>query len=108
MPWRDGSFPKGFARENVYPAEVEKVILEHHAVLEVSVIGVPDPKFGEGIKAVCVLKPRGTQCGIMSPSAQELIDLSINSSEKSISTFVFGRERVTRSHRLARQANNHT
>jgi long-chain acyl-CoA synthetase len=60
--------------ENVYPAEVEQVILEHPAVLEVCVIGVPDPKFGEGIKAVCVLKPTGTRCGIMSPSAQELID----------------------------------
>ncbi|MEK6534931.1 MAG: AMP-binding protein [Thermodesulfobacteriota bacterium] len=54
--------------ENVYPAEVEKVVLEHPAVLEVSVIGVPDPKFGEGIKAVCVLKP-----GARLP-AQELID----------------------------------
>lgn len=43
--------------ENVYPAEVEKTIMEHPAVYEVSVIGVPDPEFGEGIKAVCVLKP---------------------------------------------------
>ncbi len=43
--------------ENVYPIEVEKVVLEHQDVVEVSVIGVPDPKFGEGIKAVCVLKP---------------------------------------------------
>jgi len=43
--------------ENVYPIEVEKVILEHPCVQEVSVIGVPDPKFGEGIKAICVLKP---------------------------------------------------
>ncbi|MBU1149591.1 MAG: AMP-binding protein [Proteobacteria bacterium] len=60
--------------ENVYPAEVEKVVLEHPGILEVSVIGVPDPKFGEGIKAVCVLKSMGTRCGIMSPSAQELID----------------------------------
>ncbi|HBB17163.1 MAG TPA: AMP-dependent synthetase [Syntrophus sp. (in: bacteria)] len=54
--------------ENVYPAEVEKVVLEHPAVLEVSVIGVPDPKFGEGIKAVCVLKPE------VQLSVQELID----------------------------------
>ncbi len=60
--------------ENVYPAEVEKVVLEHPAVLEVSVIGVPDPKFGEGIKAVCVLKPMGSRCDIIAPSAQELID----------------------------------
>ncbi|MFW2367660.1 MAG: AMP-binding protein [Desulforhopalus sp.] len=42
--------------ENVYPAEVEAVILEHPAVEAVSVIGVPDPKFGEGVKAVCQLK----------------------------------------------------
>ncbi len=42
--------------ENVYPVEVEKAILEHPDVQEVSVIGVPDPKFGEGIKAICVLK----------------------------------------------------
>ncbi|WP_457575277.1 AMP-binding protein [Desulfomarina sp.] len=41
--------------ENVFPAEVEKVILEHEAVQEVCVFGVPDPKFGEGIKAVCAL-----------------------------------------------------
>lgn len=42
--------------ENVYPAEVETVIKEHPSIAAVSVIGVPDPKFGEGIKAVCVLK----------------------------------------------------
>lgn len=41
--------------ENVYPAEVEKVILEHPAVVETVVIGVPDPKWKEGIKAVCRL-----------------------------------------------------
>ncbi|MBW1797795.1 MAG: AMP-binding protein [Deltaproteobacteria bacterium] len=43
--------------ENVYPVEVEKAILEHEKVAEVSVIGVPDKKWGEAIKAVCVLKP---------------------------------------------------
>ncbi len=42
--------------ENVYPAEVEKVILEHPVVEDVSVIGVPDSQWGEAIKAVCVLK----------------------------------------------------
>ncbi len=42
--------------ENVYPAEVEEVILQHTDIAEVSVIGVPDPQFGEGVKAVCVLK----------------------------------------------------
>jgi len=43
--------------ENVYPAEVEAVIMQHPAIKAVSVIGVPDPKFGEGVKAVCVTKP---------------------------------------------------
>ena len=42
--------------ENVYPAEVEKVILQHPAVEKVVVFGVPDPKWKEGIKAVCRLK----------------------------------------------------
>ena len=43
--------------ENVYPAEVEKVILQHPAVEATVVFGVPDPKWKEGIKAVCVLAP---------------------------------------------------
>ncbi len=42
--------------ENVYPAEVEKVILQHPDVESVVVFGVPDPKWKEGIKAVCRLK----------------------------------------------------
>lgn len=46
--------------ENVYPAEVEAVIMTHDAVAEVAVIGVPDPQFGEGVKAVCVLHPGKT------------------------------------------------
>lgn len=43
--------------ENVYPAEVEKIILEHPAVEQTVVFGVPDPQWKEGIKAVCILKP---------------------------------------------------
>lgn len=43
--------------ENVYPAEVEQAILEHPAVEKTVVFGVPDPKWKEGIKAVCQLKP---------------------------------------------------
>jgi acyl-CoA synthetase (AMP-forming)/AMP-acid ligase II len=42
--------------ENVYPAEVEKVIMEHPAIEKTVVFGVPDPKWKEGIKAVCRLK----------------------------------------------------
>ncbi|MBW2324071.1 MAG: AMP-binding protein, partial [Deltaproteobacteria bacterium] len=54
--------------ENVYPAEVEKVILSHESVEEVSVIGVVDKQWGEAIKAVCALK-KGA-----SLEPQELID----------------------------------
>ena len=42
--------------ENVYPSEVEAVIATHEAVEDVAVIGVPDPKWGEAVKAVVVLK----------------------------------------------------
>jgi long-chain acyl-CoA synthetase len=41
--------------ENVYPAEVEKAILENPAVEAAVVFGVPDPKWKEGIKAVCII-----------------------------------------------------
>lgn len=42
--------------ENVYPEEVERVILQHPAIERTVVFGVPDPKWKEGIKAVCQLK----------------------------------------------------
>jgi len=42
--------------ENVYPVEVERAILEHPALAEAVVIGVPDAQWGEAIKALCVLK----------------------------------------------------
>jgi acyl-CoA synthetase (AMP-forming)/AMP-acid ligase II len=43
--------------ENVYPAEVESAIYGHPDILEVAVIGVPDEKWGEAVKAVCVARP---------------------------------------------------
>jgi acyl-CoA synthetase (AMP-forming)/AMP-acid ligase II len=54
--------------ENVYPAEVEKVILQHPSVEKTVVFGVPDPKWKEGIKAVCQLKKGETL------ESQDLID----------------------------------
>lgn len=38
--------------ENVYPAEVERVLIQHPAVAEVAVIGTPDEKWGETVHAV--------------------------------------------------------
>jgi acyl-CoA synthetase (AMP-forming)/AMP-acid ligase II len=40
--------------ENVYPAEVEAVLMGHPEILECAVIGVPDQKWGETVKAVVV------------------------------------------------------
>jgi acyl-CoA synthetase (AMP-forming)/AMP-acid ligase II len=42
--------------ENVYSVEVENELYSHPAVLEAAVIGVPDEKWGEAVKAVIVLK----------------------------------------------------
>ncbi|MGH1414370.1 MAG: AMP-binding protein [Pelagimonas sp.] len=43
--------------ENVYPAEVERVLVQHDAVLEVAVIGVPDDTWGETGAAFVLPKP---------------------------------------------------
>ena len=42
--------------ENIYPAEVERILYEHPDVHEVAVIGVPDERWGEAVKAVVVRK----------------------------------------------------
>ncbi len=43
--------------ENIYPAEVESALFGHPGVADVAVIGVPDERWGEAVKAVVVKKP---------------------------------------------------
>ncbi|SDC05799.1 long-chain-fatty-acid--CoA ligase [Nocardioides lianchengensis] len=43
--------------ENIYSPEIERVLAEHPAVMEVAIIGVPDDRWGESVKAVVALKP---------------------------------------------------
>jgi len=45
--------------ENIYPKEIENVLHRHPQVLEAGVIGVPDPVYGEEVKAFVVLKTPG-------------------------------------------------
>jgi HIP---CoA ligase len=45
---------------NVYPAEVEQVLMRHDAVAEVVVVGMPDERLGEVGRAVVVLRPGRT------------------------------------------------
>jgi len=46
--------------ENIYSPEIERVLAEHPAVTEVAVIGVPDDRWGEVVKAVVSLAPGAT------------------------------------------------
>lgn len=53
---------------NIYPAEIEKIMSAHPKIQDVAVIGVPDPRWGEAVKAVITLRP-GAQA-----TARELCD----------------------------------
>jgi acyl-CoA synthetase (AMP-forming)/AMP-acid ligase II/NAD(P)-dependent dehydrogenase (short-subunit alcohol dehydrogenase family) len=53
--------------ENVFPQEVEELLIAHEAVSDAAVFGVPDPDFGQRLAAFVVLKPDAK-----APSPEEL------------------------------------
>ena len=64
--WKDMYISGG---ENVYPAEVEKVLEQHPAIAEVAVVGMPDDRWGEVGKAYF-----GVRAGAVAPDEDALRD----------------------------------
>jgi acyl-CoA synthetase (AMP-forming)/AMP-acid ligase II len=58
--------------ENVYSIEVERVLAEHPAIAEVAVIGVPDEKWGESVKAVVSLEGEASEKEIIAFARERL------------------------------------
>jgi acyl-CoA synthetase (AMP-forming)/AMP-acid ligase II len=56
--------------ENIYPAEVENAVMGHPGVADVAVIGVPDERWGEAVKAIVVKKPG------LDPTPEEIVSFA--------------------------------
>jgi fatty-acyl-CoA synthase len=54
--------------ENIYPAELENLLAAHPAILEAAIVGMPDDKWGELVRAFIVKRPGA------SATAEEIID----------------------------------
>ena len=63
--------------EKISPAEVEAVLLEHPAVAEASVFGVPDSKYGEEVSAAVVLRSAATAQELQAYCKTRLADFKV-------------------------------
>jgi|SRR5271166_5772964 len=63
--------------EKISPAEVEAVLLEHPAVAEAAVFGVPDPKYGEEVSAAVVLRGAATAQELQTYCGTRLADFKV-------------------------------
>jgi acyl carrier protein len=65
--------------EKISPREVDEVLLDHPAVAEALTFALPDPRLGEEIAAVVVLRPeaRATEADLISFAAEKLADFKV-------------------------------
>jgi long-chain acyl-CoA synthetase len=64
---------------NVFPAEVENVLVAHHSVMDAAVIGIPDPKRGEVLSAFVVKRPGSdvTESDIVKYCREKMADYKV-------------------------------
>jgi long-chain acyl-CoA synthetase len=65
---------------NVYPREVEEVLYSHENVVEVAVIGVPDPQIAEAIKCFVVTNAQVSESDLLGYCAERLAKYKVPSS----------------------------
>lgn len=62
---------------NIYPKEIEDALLQHEAVFEAAVIGVPHPEWGETVKAIYAVKSPVTESELKSLLEQQLASYKV-------------------------------
>ncbi|NPU85227.1 MAG: AMP-binding protein [Syntrophaceae bacterium] len=100
---------------NIYPAEIEAVMIGHPVIAEIAVIGVPDEKWGESVKAIIRLEPgktstareiiewcRGKMAGYRIPKSVDFVDdfprTAIGKVQKSVLRKKYRDESTDRTH----------